>query len=261
MKQIRHALLAGTTRLLRSSPEDRGSQGAAVNTVRSALVVAAITAFCGVAKADTISASLFSPLAPTGVTRIIIELSSISPPSQASLKGTGYSIDFSDVGGDEGIVQSTLVGRHAVPVAAAVGMTPEYLTGGFASGLTTHIAASGNYFSTGLGTITIRFSTPQRSLALLWGSIDRGNSLTFNDAARFVVTGSEVQTAAAGFVSNGFQGPGGSAYVVVDTSTPFTTVTAASTQISFEFAGVAAANAHFTFIPQQGYLLRPRPNN
>jgi hypothetical protein len=85
--------------------------------------------------------------------------------------------------------------------------------------------------------------------------------LTFNDAARFVVTGSEVQTAAAGFVSNGFQGPGGSAYVVVDTSTPFTTVTAASTQISFEFAGVAVANAHFTFIPQQGYLLSPRPND
>jgi hypothetical protein len=140
-----------------------------MNTVRSVLVVAAITAFCGVAKADTISASLFSPLAPTGVIRIIIELSSIFPPSQVSVKGTGYSIDFSDVGGDEGIVQGTLVGRHAIPVAGVVGMTPEYLTGGFASGLTTNIAASGNYFSTGLGTITIRFGTPQRSLALLWG--------------------------------------------------------------------------------------------
>jgi len=232
-----------------------------MNTVRSVLVGAAIAAFCGVAKADTIRASLFSPLAPSGVARTVVELSSISTPSEASVKGTGYSIDFSGVGGDEGIVQGTLVHRHAVPVAGTEGRTPEYLTGGFASDLTTNIVASGNYFSTGLGTITIRFSTPQRSLAILWGSIDRGNSLTFNDAANFVVTGSEVQTAAAGFVSNGFQGPGGSAYVVVDTSTPFTTVTATSTQISFEFTGVAAAIARFRVIPQQRYLLRPSPNN
>jgi hypothetical protein len=232
-----------------------------MNTVRSVLVGAAIAAFCGVAKADTIRASLFSPLAPSGVARTVVELSSISTPSEASVKGTGYSIDFSDVGGDEGIVQGTLVHRHAVPVAGTEGRTPEYLTGGFASDLTTNIVASGNYFSTGLGTITIRFSTPQRSLAILWGSIDRGNSLTFNDAANFVVTGSEVQIAAAGFVSNGFQGPGGSAYVVVDTSTPFTTVTATSAQISFEFTGVAAAIARFRVIPQQRYLLRPSPNN
>ena len=45
-----------------------------------------------------------------------------------------------------------------------------------------------------------------------------------------------VQAAAAGFVTNGFQGPGGSAYVVVNTSTPFTTVTATSNVVSFEFA-------------------------
>jgi hypothetical protein len=83
------------------------------------------------------------------------------------------------------------------------------------------------------------------------GSIDRGNSLSFDDAAKFVATGSEVQTAAAGFVSNGFRGSGGSAYVVVDTSMPFTTVTATSTESSFEFAGVAAAIARFTVIPQQ----------
>ena len=84
------------------------------------------------------------------------------------MKGTGYSIDFSGVGGDEGIVQGTLVRRHAVPVAGAEGLTREYLTGGFASDLTRKIFAAGNYFSTGLGTITSRFSTPQRSLAILW---------------------------------------------------------------------------------------------
>jgi hypothetical protein len=228
-----------------------------MNIVRATLLEVVIVAFGGVARADTITASLYSPLTPAGVTRTIIELSAISPPSQAPVTGTGYSITFSDIGGDQGIVRGTLGGRHAVPVAGASGSTPEYLTGGFSSALTTNIAASGNYLSTGFGTITLRFSTPQRSLALLWGSIDRGNSLTFNDAAHFVVTGSQVQTAAAGFVSNGFQGPGGSAYVVVDTATPFTIVAATSTQISFEFAAVAAASGHFTFTPQQRYLLRP----
>jgi hypothetical protein len=232
-----------------------------MSSVRSTLLGVVIVTFSGVARADTIRASLFSPLAPAGITRTIIDLSPILPPSHTSVTGTGYSITFSNVGADQGIVRGALGGRHAIPVAGARGTTPEYLTGGFGAALTSNLASSGNYLSTGLGTITIRFSNPQRSLALLWGSIDRGNSLTFNDAAHFVVTGSEVQTAAAGFVSNGFQGPGGSAYVVVDTTTPFTIVRATSKQISFEFAGVAAANGHFTLAPQQRLLLRPPTNN
>jgi hypothetical protein len=121
--------------------------------------------------------------------------------------------------------------------------------------LTTNVAASGNYFSTGLGTITFTFTTPQTAFALLWGSIDTGNSITLSDG--FTVTGSEV-SAAAGAIggANGFQGPGGSAYVVIDSSTPFTTVTAASSTISFEFAAIAAADAPFTLAsPEPSSLL------
>ena len=118
------------------------------------------------------------------------------------------------------------------------GGQPEYLTGGYGSPLTTDISASGNYLSTGLGTITITFTDPHNSLVLLWGSIDTGNSVTLNDAANFTATGTEIQAAAAGFVSNGYQGPGGSAWVAVDTDTPFTTATFTSSSISFEFAGV-----------------------
>lgn len=77
----------------------------------------------------------------------------------------------------------------------------------------------------------------------------------FNDAAAFVLTGTAVQAAAAGFVGNGFQGPGGSAYVVINTNTSFTTVTAVSSQISFEFAGIAAATTPFTFTPEPVSLI------
>lgn len=204
----------------------------------------------GVAKGDSIAASLFSPLAPEGATPVAINLSGITTPSQSPVTGTGYSIAFSPgFPSNEGVVQGT-GSVNAVPVAGVSGSTPEYLTGGYGSALTTNIADSGNYLSTGLGTITITFTSPQTSRALLWGSIDTGNSLTFNDVADFSVTGAEVQAAAAGFVSNGFQGPGGSAYVVVDTSTPFTTVTATSDVISFEFAGIAAAMAPFTTTPE-----------
>jgi hypothetical protein len=194
-------------------------------------------------------------MSPSGTTPEITNLTGIVPPSHGALTGPGYSISFA-VANNEGVVQGMTPGAHAVPVAGVNGASPEYLTGGFGSALTSNIADSGNYFSTGFGTITITFDTPQTSFALLWGSIDTGNSLTFNDAANFVVTGTQVQAAAAGFVSNGFQGPGGSAYVVVNTLTPFTTVTARSSTISFEFGGVAASMEPFVFdTPEPATLL------
>ena len=215
-------------------------------TVRACACALILAAAGGVARADMIVASLFSPQAPDGSSPVTIDLAGLSTPSQSGFSGPGYTVTFSSVGADQGVVQGALASVHAVPVAGVTpGNAAEYLTGDFGSSLTTDVNLSGNYFSTGLGTITITFAAPQRSFALLWGSIDTGNSLTFNDAAGFTVTGSAVQAAAAGFVSNGFQGPGGSAYVVVDTDTPFTTVTATSDVVSFEFAAIAAATSDF----------------
>jgi hypothetical protein len=213
--------------------------------LRVSVAVLTLAVATSVARADSIQASLFSPQAPSGGTVVEVNLSGITAPSQTDITTAAYSISFSGLMSDQGVVQGT-TSSHAVPVAGVTGgSTPEYLTGGYGSALTTNVADSGNYLSTGLGTITITFATPQTSLALLWGSIDTGNSLTFNDSASFTVTGTDVQNAAAGFVSNGFQGPGGSAYVIVDTSTPFTTVTATSSVVSFEFAGIAAATSNF----------------
>jgi hypothetical protein len=166
---------------------------------------------------------------------VVIDLIGVTLNSSAEIFGVGYKIQFvSPFPPGQGVVQGASPSLFAVPVAGVSGGQPEYLTGNYGSPLTTTAAGSGNYLSTGLGSIIITFTNPQYSFALLWGSIDASNSLTFNDVGHFQVTGSQIQSAAAGFVSNGYQGPGGSAYVAVDTSTPFTTVTAASGVVSFD---------------------------
>ena len=205
--------------------------------VGSALLLAA---GAGMGNASTITASLFSPEA--GLGPVILDLSTVTATSHASFSGTGYSISFA-VDPDQGVVRGALASKYAIPVAGVLNGNAEYLTGGYGSPLTTNTADSGNYLSTGTGTVTIDFSQQETWLALLWGSIDTGNRLTFKNGTTtvFTVTGTDVQNAAAGFVGNGFQGAGGSAYVLVNTSTPFTSVIASSGTVSFEFGGVAAS--------------------
>ncbi len=212
--------------------------------------------FCtalGVAHADSISASLNSPIPPSGGVLSAIDLTGITTPSQTTVTKPGYTVTVT-TGSRQGIVKGSSAGLYAVPVAGVTHGTAEYLTGNFGSSLTTSVANSGNYFSTGLGSITFTFSTPQKSFALLWGSIDTTNALTFNDENHYHVTGTNVQTAASGFTQNGFQGPGGSAYVVVNTTSPFTSVTASSGVVSFEFAAVAASSVAFTPEPSSAPL-------
>lgn len=195
----------------------------------------------GMANASTITASLFSPEAGFGP--VAIDLTGITATSQAPFSGPGYSVSFG-VDSDQGVVQGALGGRYAIPVAGVVsGNQPEYLTGGYGSPMTDVAANSGNYFSTGTGTITMNFNQPEYWLALLWGSIDTENLLAFKNGNNtvFTVTGTDVQNAAAGFAGNGFQGPGGSAYVLVNTDTPFTSVIASSSVVSFEFGGVVGS--------------------
>ena len=200
-----------------------------------------LAASAGIASASTITASLYSPDA--GLGPVVIQLTGITPtPSQTSFPGAGYSVSFA-VDPDQGVVKGALDSRYAIPVAGVTGGSAEYLKGDYGSTLTTNPAESGNYFSTGTGTITIDFNQPETWLALLWGSIDTENQLTFKNGSStvFTVSGTDVQKAAAGFAGNGFQGPGGSAYVLVNTSTPFTSVIASSGVVSFEFGGVVGS--------------------
>ena len=148
---------------------------------------------------------------------------------------------------NQGIVRGAVDGAYAIPVAGVSNNNATYLTGGFNSGQTTSPALSGNYLSTGGSgsSITISFSTPKTSFSLLWGSIDDNNQIAFNNAANDVLTGAAVQSLARGFASNGFQGPGGSAFVAATSNTPFTTVTLSSGSVSFEAAAFAASDRAF----------------
>lgn len=221
-------------------------------TVKTTLAVGILSMIgCVGAHATTIQANLFHPLSPIGVTPIVIDLNGISAPSQNIIAGDGYTVTF-NVGTGQGVVHGAGVG-HAIPVAGVTDAgDAQYLSGNFGSGLTTDGKAAGNYFSTGMGTITITFDDDQNSLALLWGSIDKENSLTFayEDGSEYEVTGEMIQAAALGFASNGYQGPGGSAWVIVNTDQPFKTVTATSGVVSFEFVALAGAPAPFTATPE-----------
>ena len=210
--------------------------------VGTALLLAAST---GKANASTITASLFSPDAGFGP--VVIHLAGLALPSQPSFSGPGYSVSLGAnlLQSGQGVVHGAASGLYAIPVAGVTGGgDPQYLTADYGSPLTAVAADSGNYFSTGAGSITINFTQPETWFALLWGSIDDYNHLTFMNGTNtiFTVDGTTAQAAAKGFLSNGFQGPGGSAYVVVNTSTPFTSVIASSTSVSFEFGGVVASD-------------------
>lgn len=228
-----------------------------------ARAVALIAVSVCIAKGDTVLASLYSPYASAGATVTSINLSGITTPSQTQVgggtSGLPYAITFTGVGLQEGVVQNSVSGEYAVPVAGAVGGgtsgTPEYLTAGYGSALTSNIASSGNYLSTGTGTITITFTTTQHWLVLLWGSIDTGNSVTINDhsgagGTNFTETGTALQQIVEGFTTDGSQGVGGSAYVVLNSTAGFTTATFTSSTVSFEFAGVATSTTGFQFVPE-----------
>jgi hypothetical protein len=208
-----------------------------------AFAVGSLIAIANPAGAGLIlSASLYTPLSVPGATTVVA-LQGIATPSQATVHGAGYTISFANMPADQGVVQGTDPGLHATPVAGVSSGQPEYLTGGYGSALTTNLAASGNYLSTDLGSITIAFATNETAFGLLWGSIDPTNSLTLLENGALVgsVSGTQVQSAAAGFVGNGYQGPGGSAYVDIDSSAPFDEVVLSSGQISFESAGLVAS--------------------
>lgn len=209
------------------------------------LAGATLIAGAGVAAAApvTVTASLFSPQTVPG-TATPIALAGIATPSQATITTAAYTVTFSGVPADQGVVQGTLSGRHATPVAGVTdGTTAQYLVGDYNSPLTSNALQSGNYLSTDLGTIDITFASNQTAFALLWGSIDAGNSVTLleNGSVVQTITGADAQAAAAGFLSNGFQGPGGSAYVLLNSTTPFNEVRASSSVISFELTGLVSS--------------------
>ena len=208
--------------------------------------------------APIVTANLYAPQAAMGAgTVVILNSPGTATPSQAAVAGNGYAISFA-VSANEGIVRGDVDASHVAPVAGmAASGAASYLAGDFGSAQTTSLAASGNYLSTGAGSITLAFTATQGAFALLWGSVDFSNDLKFyqNGILQADVTGAQIEAAAAGFVADGFQGPGGSAYVQVG-NLGYDTVVASNTgtgTASFEFTA-AVASAQAAAVPEPASL-------
>jgi hypothetical protein len=92
------------------------------------------------------------------------------------------------------------------------------------------------FLTTGMGTVTLSFSSPENYFGILWGSVDPYNTLSFYGANGLIqsLTGTQVLAGA-----NGNQGVNGTIYENIWSSVPYTSVVATSSQYAFEFDNVA----------------------
>ncbi len=101
---------------------------------------------------------------------------------------------------------------------------------------TTQYITAGSTGNTAGAKAEITFSSLQKYLGVLWGSVDDYNTLELFDGAVSVgvITGTDV-------IANptGDQGPLGSRYVNIDSTLGFNRVVATSSQFAFEFDNVA----------------------
>jgi hypothetical protein len=140
------------------------------------------------------------------------------------------TVSFTGVAGNQGVVTGNSAGLYAAPVVNSQGT--QY---------------GGNYFSTGnTGSIDITFATAQMTLALLWGSVDTANLVTFLSGNTVIatVTGAQIDANA-----NGDQGYGGSFYTLINLSQSFTEIELSSGVVSFESAELET-DPNNVFVPE-----------
>jgi hypothetical protein len=180
------------------------------------------------ARADTFSLSAVNGGAATGSTLINFDsftLGNSSPQSEGIL-----SVSLS---GPAAVVTGSVTNQYAAP----------YLSGGNGAGF----GAGGgnqpdgqdttNYLTTGVGSVTFSFSSAQKYIGLLWGSVDTYNTLEFWAGGSLVgsYTGGDVTASA-----NGNQGALGTYYVNInDLDGWFDKVVAKSTTNAFEIDNVS----------------------
>lgn len=161
--------------------------------------------------------------APTGANYVNFDN---LPSGNAGGASGGIGVSFTS--GDGAVVTGALVNKYAAPYLSNANGT---LFGDPNNG-----ADATPYLSTGIGSVTLTFSSDQLYLGLLWGSVDNYNTLSFYDGVSLVgsITGTDVWASA-----NGDQGVNGTFYVNTISDLAFDSVIASSTNYAFEFDNVA----------------------
>jgi hypothetical protein len=182
-------------------------------------VVACLSGESAMADPITIGVSA-TPFSTTGLSRLNLTAATLGDATPYIFKNDDVS--FTGLGSAEGVVKGTSAGNYAPPLIDA------------ASDLFT-----GKYLAVGnTGMINIAFAKPQQTLAMLWGSVDTGNEITFLENGQVVgtVDGADVDATA-----DGNQGVGGSFYVMLDSATKFNDIEISSSVQSFELAEISSA--------------------
>lgn len=166
-----------------------------------------------------------------------VDLSTAPLGSAAPFTVGSDNVSFVNIGSGQGVVTGSVGGQYAAPVTDSAGDK-----------------FAGNYFSTGntgtQGYIDISFASPELALALLWGSVDLTNEITFlsNGVVIATVTGAQVDAGA-----NGSQGYGGSFYTILNLTQSFNEIQLSSGVTSFE-AAQFEASASNDYIPEPASL-------
>ena len=162
--------------------------------------------------------------APTGVS--YVNFDNLTLGNAGGTSG-GIAVSFT---GDGQAVQGASAGLYAAPYLSNSNGVP------FGDPTASGPDAT-TYLTTGIGSVSLAFSGPERYIGLLWGSVDKYNSLSFFDASNTLIgtiTGGDVAAAA-----NGNQGASGTYYVNINSDVAFSKVMATSTSHAFEFDNVA----------------------
>jgi len=191
-----------------------------------------------VCTAAILAAAVAAPRAAQAQVEIITSLTSL--PSSSAFTEVDLSNELGSTGftlpGGAGGVAFNVATNQGVVTGAMGGLYADPITGETSGGQA--IPYVGNYFSTGDGTITFSYTQNQSALALLWGSVDPGNTITLmeNGSTVGVITGNQITQN-----PNGGQGFGGSFFVELISGLPFNEVVVSDTQPSFEFAEFESA--------------------
>jgi len=173
--------------------------------------------------------------APTGVNYYNFDTNALS--------GLVSAVTFSATGG-AGYANGSSSGQYAAPYISNSNGVP------FGDN-TVSGADSTRYVTTGVGTVTVDFSSQLLYVGLLWGSVDGYNTLDLYNGANLVASiGGSSVTAAA----NGDQGVNGTYYVNVTSSDAFNRIVARSGSYAFEFDNLAYNTGTSQAVPEPGSL-------